>query len=426
MQQRVITREFVVLWLGQVVATMGVSMVQPLLPIFVKGELGAPPIGVALSFGGVGIASLFASPLLSRYGDRIGAKPFLVGGFLIYAVAGFGYLIAENWQTVVAFRILSGVGAMSIFSMAAAYAGQLAPRGREGELMGLFAVAGLVGMGTGPLMGGALSDAFGTDAAFGAMAVLLIMNAISMGLVLPPRPTNSASSRDAERIRNLSFLDTLRFRPTQAAMTLQAVSGFMFGAGASFLGVYVVSEEGLNTGSALLAGILFTSQSVASGLASPISGRLLADRFDRTKLVIGGMLAVAVWQLLIPALPATIIDLPLLGGTVPIAPWLLGMFVLMGLSLSVVNPSQQAIYVDVGRHIGMGAIMSLTQWTSNAGFLFGAVIAGTVIVPVFGLEAVFRYTGIVIILGVLVFALMMRRAQADMRDMRAQVPATED
>ena len=209
-------------------------------------------------------------------------------------------------------------------------------------------------------------------------------------------------------------------------MTLQAVSGFMFGAGASFLGVYVVSEEGLNTGSALLAGILFTAQSVAAGLANPISGRLLADRLDRTKLVIGGMLAIALWQLLIPDLPGTIVELPLLGGTVPIAPWLLAIFVLMGLSLSVVNPSQQAIYVDVGRHIGMGAVMSLTQWTSNAGFLLGAVVAGTVIVPLFGLEAVFRYTGIVMTFGVVAFALMMRRAQADMRDIQAQVPATED
>lgn len=413
----IVTREFVLLWIAQAVATMGVSMVQPLLPIFVEDELGAPALGVALSFGGVGLASIVASPLMGRYGDAIGPKPFLIAGFIVYGVAGFGYLIADNWETVVGFRILSGFGAAAIFSMGAAYAGSLAPRGREGEVMGSFAVAGVVGFGIGPLLGGGVADAFNTDAAFGAMSILLLLQAISITLFLPRRPSG-AGARAQMTGAGLSFMQMLRFRPTQAAMYVQAVSGFSFGAGASFLGVYVVSEEGLATGSALLAGILFTARSATSGMLNPITGRLLADRFDRGKLVLFGLLAMAVWQLLIPALPGTTFEAPIFSDSLVIAPWLLLIFILMGSTDSVLWPAQQALYVDVGRHIGMGAVMSFTQWTSNMFFLTGAVVAGTVIVPTFGLEAVFRYTGIVVAIGALGFWLMMRRAKADLQHAR--------
>ena len=137
------------LWIAVLVAMMGVSMVQPLLPIFVEDELGAPAIGVALSFAGVTVASIVVSPLIGRYGDLVGPKPFLVVGFLIYAIAGLGYLFAAHWGTVVAFRVLSGVGAAGIFAMAPAYVGLLAPRGREGEIMGYFALAQVAGFGVG-------------------------------------------------------------------------------------------------------------------------------------------------------------------------------------------------------------------------------------------------------------------------------------
>ena len=64
--------------------------------------------------------------------------------------------------------------------------------------------------------------------------------------------------------------------------------------------------------------------------------------------------------------------------------------------------------------------MAFTQWASNAGFLVGAILAGAVIVPTFGLEAVFRYTGIAVALGAVAFALMMRRAQPELDRIRAE------
>src|SRR5207302_7694969 len=103
------------------VAMAGMSMVSPLLPVYVKQELGGPAIAVALSFSGVAIAQMISSPLTGVLGDRFGLKPFIVVGFAIYCLGALGYLFVHSWQLVIFFRIFSGFGAAGVFPMTLAY-----------------------------------------------------------------------------------------------------------------------------------------------------------------------------------------------------------------------------------------------------------------------------------------------------------------
>ncbi|MEX2032069.1 MAG: MFS transporter, partial [Dehalococcoidia bacterium] len=183
-----LSRSFVVLWVAMLVAMAGISMVSPLLPVFVQDDLGGPAIGVALSFSGLAIAQIVFAPFVGRLGDRFGPKRFIVIGFAIYALGALGYLFATRWEVVVAFRILSGVGAAGIFPMSMAYVGRLAPVGHEGRYMGWFSVAQIAGFGLGPLFGGGLRDAFGSDFAFASMAVMLGGTALATLVLLPRRP----------------------------------------------------------------------------------------------------------------------------------------------------------------------------------------------------------------------------------------------
>ena len=109
------TRPFIVLWFAMFVAMIGIAMISPLLPVFVREELGGPEIAVAMAFSGVAVAMMVFSPIVGRLGDRFGLKPFVAGGFLLYGLAASGYLIAGRWEHVVIFRVLSGVGAAAIF-----------------------------------------------------------------------------------------------------------------------------------------------------------------------------------------------------------------------------------------------------------------------------------------------------------------------
>src|SRR5690606_45692 len=123
------SRAFVVLWIAMLVAMAGIGMVSPLLPVYVKDDLGGPAVAVALSFSGLSLSQLLAAPFIGRLGDRFGSKPFIVTGFFIYCVGAVGYILAPTWEWVVGFRVLSGLGAAGIFPMSLAYVGRLAPAG---------------------------------------------------------------------------------------------------------------------------------------------------------------------------------------------------------------------------------------------------------------------------------------------------------
>ena len=325
------TRSFIVLWFAMFVAMIGIAMISPLIPVYVREELGGPEIAVALSFAGVTLPMLFLSPIVGRLGDRFGLKPFVAGGFLVYGLGASGYMIASTWEHVVLFRMLSGIGAAAIFPMTLAYVGRLAPPGREGAYAGAFAVSQVLGFGTGPLIGGVIRDAAGTFTVFAAMALLLIGTGLATFVLLPsaergaepgaarggdgsPTATDQAA-RGPER----SWAQLLRFAPVQAAMTVQTVVALGWGAGATFLAIYVISEDGLGTESATFVGLLLASRALIGGVLQPWFGRL-ADRVSRLRLVMIGLIISSTGHFLIPNVPSATFEV----GTLVLAPWLLG------------------------------------------------------------------------------------------------------
>ena len=419
------TRSFIVLWFAMFVAMIGIAMISPLIPVYVREELGGPEIAVALSFAGVTLPMLFLSPIVGRLGDRFGLKPFVAGGFLVYGLGASGYMIASTWEHVVLFRMLSGIGAAAIFPMTLAYVGRLAPPGREGAYAGAFAVSQVLGFGTGPLIGGVIRDAAGTFTVFAAMALLLIGTGLATFVLLPsaergaepgaarggdgsPTATDQAA-RGPER----SWAQLLRFAPVQAAMTVQTVVALGWGAGATFLAIYVISEDGLGTESATFVGLLLASRALIGGVLQPWFGRL-ADRVSRLRLVMIGLIVSSTGHFLIPNVPSATFEV----GTLVLAPWLLALFVLIGLAEAIAFPAQQAIFVDVGRRVGMGSVMGLTQMGSSLGFLAGSLV-GAGVVELFGLAAIFRYAGLVVLAGALLFFVLMRRAREDFAELRA-------
>ncbi len=407
------SRAFVVLWIAMAVAMAGIGMVSPLLPIHVRQDLHGPELAVALSFSGLAVTQIAASPLFGRYADRVGPKPFIVLGFGIYAVAGLGYVFADSWQAVVGFRLLSGVGAAAIFPSALAYIGRLAPRGREGTYMGVFAVADVVGFGFGPLFGGAARDLVSTSAAFGAMSVLLASTGLLTLLALPAR-TRAGTDREDGTPEDLAVVGSMwtvaRDPVVQAVVTARAMVSLGWGAGATYLAIYVVSAEGLNTGSATFVGMLFATRAVLGAVVQPIAGRL-ADRMDRARLIVGGLTLAAIAQFVIPDLPRTILAPTLFGTPVAIAPWMLVVYLVAGLGDAIERPAESAVFVEAGRRVGMASTMAFNQSASAVGFLSGSLL-GAALVGTWGLAAPFRAAGVITFLGATLFVVLIRRARA--------------
>ena len=430
-----LTRPFIVLSIAMLVAMAGISMVSPLLPVYVQDDLHGPAIAVALSFSGLAIAQIIGAPFVGRLGDRFGTKPFIVIGFAIYAAGALGYLFASTWQQVIFFRVLSGVGAASVFPMALAYVGRLAPRGAEGRYMGWFAVAQTGGFGVGPLIGGGLRDAFGSDAAFATMALLLGGTALLTFVALPSErhlPSSRVSRRWpgdlASHHAALALPTLIATPPAEAAVAAAATPyrillrrpavlgatllalllGASWGSASAWLAVFVIDPQGLGTNSAQFAGLLLSGRGLIAAALQPFTG-VLADRTNRVVLVAVGLVVSGVAQAAIPLVPRTLVETSILGPAMTVAPWVLGVLLVVGVAESLAGPAQQAIFVQLGRRGGMGTLMGLNAMAGAVGFLGGSLVAA-VVKDVLGIAAVFTFAGVITAGGAALFVLLMRGA----------------
>lgn len=375
------SRPFLVLYAAVFVATMGISMVSPLLPVFAQ-RLGATGIWIGLTFSVFAVTQTLFGPFAGRWSDRWGRKPFIVVGLLLYFAAALGYLTATTFWQVLAFRALSGLGTSLIFSVARAYIGDLVPPTYEGRWFGVFATADIIGFGVGPVLAGVVRELWGFDAVFLGMAALMASSAAIVAALLParpPRPLEGSPGRQAE----LRFGVALRDRLVLALTLTMGLTSLSFGATFSFLAVRM---EGLGAGAAVI-GVAFGAESVASALVQPFAGQL-ADRLERRSLLAAGLLASAgmLFALAVTERVAAIVLLMLL----------------MGAAGAVSAVATSAMQVVAGRRAGMGTVLGLGSAGNGLGIVIGSV-AGGILVDAFGLGAAFAFGGAAVLSGIPLF-----------------------
>src|SRR3954471_10393898 len=122
---------------------------------------GIPLIAAVSIYSVEGLAGLFGRIGFGLAGDRLGAKNVLVFGLLAQAVGTLGYLfvrqIGEFYAVAAVFGFIYA-GTMPLYSVIAR---ENFPLRMMGTVIGGTAMAGGLGMATGPLAGGLIFDAFG-------------------------------------------------------------------------------------------------------------------------------------------------------------------------------------------------------------------------------------------------------------------------
>ncbi len=390
------SRPFVALYVAVFVATMGISMVSPLLPVYAE-KLGATGIWLGLTFSVFAIVQTFVGPFAGRLSDRYGRKPFIVAGLLVYLVAALGYLTAQSFYQVIAFRAFSGLGTSLIFSVARAYVGDLTPRGQEGRWLGVFATADIVGFGTGPLVAGVLREVLGFRSVFVAMAAMMGLSALVLAMWLPRHSPAEMERRARQRAgssverTDRSFREALRDRVVLAVTLHAGMVAVAAGASLSFLALRL--EQGVGA-TPIMIGIAFATQDITGGLAQPVLGRV-ADRRDRRMLVAGGLAAYA-------ALLASLGIVPTYGAAVAV-------LLAMGATGSLSMVAAGAIQVVAGRRAGMGTVLGLSSASNGVGIVAGSLLSGAA-VSLFALEGAFFLGGAIMAAGIPVFLWLTRGA----------------
>jgi MFS family permease len=141
------------------------------------------PLTTAVTIYSVeGLAGLGGRIAFGLAGDRFGARRTLITGLLMQAFFAASYYFAGSLDTFYAVAVLFGFTYGGVMPLYAVLARENFPLRMMGTIIGGTAMAGSLGMATGPVLGGWLYDTFGSYGSlylvswgFGMIAVIMAM-----------------------------------------------------------------------------------------------------------------------------------------------------------------------------------------------------------------------------------------------------------
>jgi MFS family permease len=349
------TKVFGTLFLAVFSVTLGVGLVVPLLPVYAH-KLGATGLYIGFIFGAFSLSRTAFLPLFGRLSDLKGRKPFITTGLLAYFLVSIAFAFSKSVDLFVMIRFLQGIASAMILPVAQAYVGEITPKQKEGFMMGLFNLSLYGGLSVGPVVGGAVNDAFGIQASFLGMGVVSLLGFLLCVVLLPPRK----EERPFEQVKvPVRYIALIKNRYVGALFVFRFAFTTCIGIVWAFLPLLADSEFNLSSSA---IGILVMLGVLTSGLLQTPMG-LLADRFDKRVLIAAGGIVVA----------GSVFFFVYASGF-----W--GLFVaniLFGVGGGIAIPAVMAMTVILARHTGaMGSIMALLTMGHSLGMLTGPILAG--------------------------------------------------
>lgn len=153
---------------------------------------GIPLIAAVSIYSVEGLAGLFGRIGFGVLGDRFGAKRVLVIGLLVQAFGALGYVFVRELAAFYAVAALFGFVYAGVMPLYAVLVRENFPLRILGTVMGGIAMAGSLGMATGPVAGGLIYDTFASYAWLYIGAWGMGIGAFLMAMVFRPFPKATA------------------------------------------------------------------------------------------------------------------------------------------------------------------------------------------------------------------------------------------
>ena len=196
----------IALALGFIVNWVVFGMRSSIMPIFVTEELKSTTAVVGFGFT---LSAIFQGALLMRGGrisdargrrfaSMVGSSITLIGVlFLTFAVHPWMYLFSMS---------IIGIGGAYLSTTPSSIVGDII-RGRGGQVIAIFQMAGDAGMIVGPLIIGALADAYSYRTAFAVSAFVFAIGAFLTTRIPETRESYLANKGEGPQVNNLRPLD---------------------------------------------------------------------------------------------------------------------------------------------------------------------------------------------------------------------------
>lgn len=377
-------RIFGSLFFATATAQLGLGIISPILPLYAK-TFAATGIELGLVFTAFSVSRALLGPVVGRLSDRIGRRPIILAGLVLYAVVSVLYASADSLWVLGVFRFIHGIASVMVTPIAQAYVGDLTPKGREGRYLNAFYSSQFIGMAIGPLLGGIIGGTWSYQAAFYAMGGLTVLSLILVLATVPvdetARTRRHAPPKAITPLRKVASNDAVK-----AMLAYFATRGFWRQSFNAFYPLYAVAAFSANETS---VGLVLSTYMFAEGLLQIPFG-FLADRYPRIRqIIVGSVFA-----------PLVLLAVPYVG-----SPWAVALLTFaMGAFSALGRSSLVAIRTELGRTHGMATLAGLQGSAFAVGQAAGPALSGAVadlagLVTVFPFGSVIGCVGTVMVLG---------------------------
>jgi len=158
------------LFLVYLLFSLGLSAVQPFLPLWIHALQAVPApallqgssayvIGLLLTLGGIAMA--VGTPLLGWLGDRAGVRRALLASLLVNGIGMIAQGAVPSLASLALWRVVQGFGQGGVGANLMTTLARIAPSDRRAALMNLGLLPQQIAWFVGPLLGTAMTEAFG-------------------------------------------------------------------------------------------------------------------------------------------------------------------------------------------------------------------------------------------------------------------------
>ncbi|WP_099033861.1 MFS transporter [Lacimicrobium alkaliphilum] len=176
-----------------VMRMLGLFMVMPVLAVLAIEYPDYSPVMVGLAIGGYGLTQALLQIPMGVLSDRLGRKPVIIAGLLLFALGSLVAAMADSLLWVVIGRILQGGGAIAGAVMA--LAGDISRENQRAKVMAIIGIAIGFSFYLALLLGPLLAQTHGLQGIFFVTA-LLALACIPLVLFVVPTARNLAPSGD--------------------------------------------------------------------------------------------------------------------------------------------------------------------------------------------------------------------------------------
>lgn len=256
-QDKIVSRDFVFIWLANFFIFLGFQMTLPTLPLFVK-ELGGSDQIVGLIVGVFTFSALLFRPFAGHALETRGRQVVYVFGLSLFVISVGAFAFAASIMMLITMRILQGVGWGFSTTASGTIATDLIPPERRGEGMGYYGLSSNLALALGPALGLSLVGIISFTQLF---LIAALMGLIALLLALVIRYKKVEESPDKTTTVKFDVFEKSAINPS----ILLFFVTLTFGGIATFLPIYAIekSVEGISLYFVVYAIFLMASRIVA-------------------------------------------------------------------------------------------------------------------------------------------------------------------